>query len=237
MHQVQPSRDSRLGQHGFPNKGDAHALVAGKQKLPSRRLDFLGFHLKTKRSMRANALEFNEPIPFFQRQTQVRIRERSPAVSVGRSKFLTLVPRGSRFGSPLLTRDRRRSLQRKDGLNTRGVLLRNVDVKYGIAGRQVTLHGNTNNSRKQPLAHIGEAHCQPADPLVLKPATHTGDSVQRTERDLKQLFPEEAWNKLHLQIIFYGREYCTARGCDGTVCPLCTELYPNRRKPVIWRKP
>ena len=64
-----------------------------------------------------------------------------------------------------------------------------------------------------------------------------GDSVQRTERDLKQLFPEEAWNKLHLQIIFYGREYCTARGCDGTVCPLCTELYPNRRKPVIWRKP
>ena len=65
----------------------------------------------------------------------------------------------------------------------------------------------------------------------------SGDSVQRTERDLKQLFPEEAWNKLHLQIIFYGREYCTARGCDGTVCPLCTELYPNRRKPVIWRKP
>ena len=64
-----------------------------------------------------------------------------------------------------------------------------------------------------------------------------GDNVQRTEKDLKTLFPEEAWNKLHLQIIFYGREYCTARGCDGTVCPLCTELYPNRRKPVIWRKP
>ena len=64
-----------------------------------------------------------------------------------------------------------------------------------------------------------------------------GDNVQKTEKDLKTLFPEEAWNKLHLQIIFYGREYCTARGCDGTVCPLCTELYPNRRKPVIWRKP
>ena len=65
----------------------------------------------------------------------------------------------------------------------------------------------------------------------------SGESVQRTERDLKALFPEEAWNKLHLQIIFYGREYCSARGCDGTVYPLCTELYPNRRKPVTWRKP
>ena len=63
-----------------------------------------------------------------------------------------------------------------------------------------------------------------------------GDNVQRTEKDLKTLFPEEAWNKLHLQIIFYGREYCTARGCDGTVCPLCTELYPNRRKPLAHKK-
>ena len=64
-----------------------------------------------------------------------------------------------------------------------------------------------------------------------------GDNVQRTEKDLKTLFPEEAWNKLHLQIIFYGREFCTARGCNGTVCPMCKELYPNRRKPVIWKKP
>ena len=65
----------------------------------------------------------------------------------------------------------------------------------------------------------------------------TGESVQRTEQDLKSLFPEESWNRLHLQIIFYGREHCTARGCDGTVCPLCRELYPKRRKPVIHRKP
>ena len=64
----------------------------------------------------------------------------------------------------------------------------------------------------------------------------TGESVQRTEQDLKSLFPEESWNRLHLQIIFYGREHCTARGCDGTVCPLCRELYPKRRKPVIHRK-
>lgn len=63
-----------------------------------------------------------------------------------------------------------------------------------------------------------------------------GDSVERTEKDLKSLFPPESWNKLHLQIIFYGREHCTARGCDGTVCPMCRELYPKRRQPVIWRR-
>jgi endonuclease-3 len=65
----------------------------------------------------------------------------------------------------------------------------------------------------------------------------SGASVVCTETDLKHLFPRDAWNKLHLQIIFYGREFCTARGCDGIVCPLCRELYPNRRRPVITRKP
>ena len=64
-----------------------------------------------------------------------------------------------------------------------------------------------------------------------------GDSVAQTEADLKRLFPKEHWNRLHLQIIFYGRDHCTARGCDGTVCPLCRELYPRRKKPVEWKKP
>ena len=64
-----------------------------------------------------------------------------------------------------------------------------------------------------------------------------GNSVSRTELDLKRLFPKREWNRLHLQIIFYGREFCTARGCDGRICPLCRELYPNRRKAVITRKP
>ena len=64
----------------------------------------------------------------------------------------------------------------------------------------------------------------------------SGVSVTRTETDLKRLFPRQTWNKLHLQIIFYGREYCTARGCDGTGCPLCRELYPRRRSPVVWCK-
>jgi len=58
------------------------------------------------------------------------------------------------------------------------------------------------------------------------------ESVTPTETDLMRLFPREAWNKLHLQIIFYGREHCTARGCDGRVCGLCRELFPNRRRPV-----
>ena len=61
----------------------------------------------------------------------------------------------------------------------------------------------------------------------------SGKSVKQTEKDLKNLFPKHLWNKLHLQFIFYGREYCTARGCNGTVCKLCKELYPSRKKPVI----
>lgn len=59
----------------------------------------------------------------------------------------------------------------------------------------------------------------------------SGKNVVQTERDLKRLFPEEYWNRLHLQIIFYGREYCTARGCDGRVCEICRSCYPNRKHP------
>ena len=58
-----------------------------------------------------------------------------------------------------------------------------------------------------------------------------GKNVTQTEADLKKLFPEKMWNRLHLQIIFYGREYCSARGCDGTVCDICQTCYPNRRRP------
>ncbi len=64
----------------------------------------------------------------------------------------------------------------------------------------------------------------------------SGKSVIQTEKDLKKLFPKHLWNKLHLQIIFYGREYCSARGCDGTICKLCNELYPSRKKAVICLK-
>tara|TARA_Y100000766_G_scaffold251565_1_gene235317 strand:- start:1093 stop:1746 length:654 start_codon:yes stop_codon:yes gene_type:complete len=64
----------------------------------------------------------------------------------------------------------------------------------------------------------------------------SGKNVIQTEKDLKKLFPKNLWNKLHLQIIFYGREYCSARGCNGTICRLCKELYPTRNKPVICLK-
>lgn len=63
-----------------------------------------------------------------------------------------------------------------------------------------------------------------------------GRSVEQTECDLKRLFPREQWNALHLRLIYYGREQCTARGCDGTVCPLCRELFPRRRRAVATRK-
>ena len=63
-----------------------------------------------------------------------------------------------------------------------------------------------------------------------------GKNVQQTEKDLKKVFPRDKWNRLHLQIIFYGREYCSARGCNGTVCEICTTLYPNRKKPFVTNK-
>ena len=57
----------------------------------------------------------------------------------------------------------------------------------------------------------------------------SGKNVAQTERDLKRIFPESRWNDLHLQIIFYGREHCTAHGCDGRVCPICRSVYPDRK--------
>ena len=59
----------------------------------------------------------------------------------------------------------------------------------------------------------------------------SGKNVIQTERDLKRLFPREYWNRLHLQIIFYGREHCSARGCDGRTCEICRTCYPDRKHP------
>ena len=60
----------------------------------------------------------------------------------------------------------------------------------------------------------------------------SGKNVIQTEKDLKRLFPKKYWNKLHLQIIYYGREYCKARNCYGITCKICTTCYPNRKKPI-----
>ena len=59
-----------------------------------------------------------------------------------------------------------------------------------------------------------------------------GKNVVQTEKDLKRLFPKKYWNKLHLQIIYYGREHCKARKCYGISCKICTTCYPYRKKPL-----
>jgi endonuclease-3 len=64
----------------------------------------------------------------------------------------------------------------------------------------------------------------------------SGKNVEQTEEDLKKVFPRDKWNKLHLQIIFYGREHCTARGCDGLSCDLCSSLNFLRKTPVKTKK-
>ena len=64
----------------------------------------------------------------------------------------------------------------------------------------------------------------------------TGKNVKKTEEDAKKVFPIELWNKLHLQIIWYGREYCKARDCYGTTCKICKSCYPNRKKPIKTNK-
>ena len=63
-----------------------------------------------------------------------------------------------------------------------------------------------------------------------------GKNVVQTEKDLKRLFPKKSWNKLHLQIIWYGREYCKARECYGITCKICKSCYPNRKKPIKTKK-
>jgi endonuclease-3 len=63
-----------------------------------------------------------------------------------------------------------------------------------------------------------------------------GKNVTQTEKDLKKGFPMEDWNKLHLQIIFYGREFCTARGCDGRVCKICSVVNKGRKSPIVTNK-
>ena len=64
-----------------------------------------------------------------------------------------------------------------------------------------------------------------------------GKSVKKTEEDLKKVFPKESWNKLHLQIIFWGRQYCMARSCHGIECKICKTCYPKRKKPFMHKKP
>jgi len=63
-----------------------------------------------------------------------------------------------------------------------------------------------------------------------------GKNVKQTEKDLKKGFPMDDWNSLHLRIIYYGREHCTARGCDGRICLICSEINKGRKSPIITNK-
>ncbi|GIW97382.1 MAG: endonuclease III [Pirellulaceae bacterium] len=90
---------------------------------------------------------------------------------------------------------------------------------------------------------MAQAFGQPAFPvdthihrLAQRWKLTSGKNVRQTEEDLKRLFPPEQWNPLHLRMIYYGREHCTARGCDGRQCLLCRELFPSRRHPVSVRR-
>ena len=90
---------------------------------------------------------------------------------------------------------------------------------------------------------VSQAFGQPAFPvdthihrLAQRWGLTKGRNVVQTERDLKQVFPRDSWNKLHLQIIFYGREYCSASSCNGTICEICRTCYPLRKKPVVAKK-
>lgn len=90
---------------------------------------------------------------------------------------------------------------------------------------------------------MSQAFGQPAFPvdthihrLAQRWGLSSGRSVRQTEADLKRLFPQAVWNRLHLQFIFYGREHCTARGCDGTVCEICRTCFPRRRQAVAVKK-
>lgn len=97
--------------------------------------------------------------------------------------------------------------------------------------------------RKTASVVISQAFGEPAFPvdthihrLAQRWKLTNGKNVLQTEMDLRKLFPKEKWNPLHLQIIFYGREHCTARGCDGTVCEICATLFPKRRTGVVTKK-
>jgi len=105
------------------------------------------------------------------------------------------------------------------------------------------LEGLPGVGHKTASVVMAQAFDEPAFPvdthihrLAQRWGLSSGRSVVQTERDLKALFPQEHWNQLHLRIIFYGREHCTARGCDGTVCELCRTLFPGRKRAVRTKK-
>jgi endonuclease-3 len=105
------------------------------------------------------------------------------------------------------------------------------------------LEGLPGVGHKTASVVMAQAFGQPAFPvdthihrLAQRWGLTSGKSVAQTEKDLKSVFPKDAWNRLHLQIIYYGREFCTARGCQGNQCLICTTCYPRRKNPKLTKK-
>ncbi len=90
------------------------------------------------------------------------------------------------------------------------------------------------------MIHAFKVPAMPVDTHIHRLAQRwkltNGKNVVQTEVDLKKLWPPEDWERLHLQFITYGREHCSARGCDGTKCIICKTCFPNRKKPVVTQK-
>ena len=114
----------------------------------------------------------------------------------------------------------------------------------GVPADFVALEALPGVGHKTASVVMIQAFGQPAFPvdthihrLAQRWGLSSGKSVIQTEYDLKRLFPKKIWSDLHLQIIFYGREHCTARGCDGRRCELCRTCFPNRKQPLQVRKP
>jgi len=124
-----------------------------------------------------------------------------------------------------------------------GLSPRKAEYLVGLSKQILERHGGqvpANFKELEALPGVGhktasvlmtQAFGQPAFPvdthihrLAKRWKLTRGRNVTQTEADLKRLFPKDSWNRLHLQMIYYGRQYCTARGCDGTTCPICREL-------------
>jgi endonuclease-3 len=122
-----------------------------------------------------------------------------------------------------------------------GILVRDFNGAVPHTLEQLeTLPGVGHKTASVVMIHAFKVPAFPVDTHIHRLAQRwgltRGRNVRETEADLKKLWPPESWEKLHLQIITYGRENCTARGCDGTRCEICRTCYPNRKKPVITNK-
>lgn len=132
--------------------------------------------------------------------------------------------------------------QKSKAISTLSQIL--IDQHQGIVPEDIAaLERLPGVGHKTASVVMSQAFGQPAFPvdthihrLAQRWGLTNGKNVVQTEKDLKRLFPKDCWNTLHLQIIYYGREFCSARGCDGRVCDICTTCYPDRKKPLKTKK-